>query len=135
MFLSGGYCCTSSRLSGGTSIGFSNTAGCLCTGSAWCTVHKQGLSEGEPRGWGLGIFRWINTADTKGLGSRDLLFSSTLPSISLNPRPSPHSPLPRPLPLSLTLSGSKLEMLKSVITNMWESSQGREGSIMDLLKI
>lgn len=33
----------------------------------------------------MGLFEWINTVDTKGLGSTDLLFSSTLPSISLNP--------------------------------------------------
>lgn len=39
-------------------------------------------------GGGLGILRWINTVDTKGLGSRDLLFSSTVPSISLHSRPS-----------------------------------------------
>lgn len=45
--------------------------------------------------WGQGLLGWINAVNTKGLGSRDLLFSSTLPSISLNPHPSPpHFPPP-----------------------------------------
>lgn len=54
---------------------------------------NQGLREGElfelvgrlMVGGGLGLLGWINTIDTKGLASRDLLFSSNLPSISLNP--------------------------------------------------
>lgn len=65
----------------------------------WC--RSMGLRDGEQsRGEGGGLFRWINTVDTKGFGSRDLLFSSTLPSISLNPSlpptppPSPHFPPP-----------------------------------------
>lgn len=41
------------------------------------------MSDGE--GGGLGTLGWINTVDTKGLGGRDLLFSPSLPSISLNP--------------------------------------------------
>lgn len=50
---------------------------------------------------------WINTVDTKGLGGRDLLFSSTLPSISFNP--------------ALLVPGlsDKSEVLKSAIVNMW----------------
>lgn len=63
--------------------------------------ERCGLGEGGVGGTG-GSLGWINTVDTKGLGSRDLLFSSTLPSISLNPRPSP--PNFPPLPLSPVLS-------------------------------
>lgn len=58
-------------------------------------------------GGGLGTLRWINTVDTKGLGGRDLLFSSTLPSISLNPAL-----------LVCGLSG-RSEVPKSVVVNMW----------------
>lgn len=57
-------------------------------------------------GGGLGTLKWINTVDTKGLGGRDLLFSSTLPSISLNP--------------ALLVPGlnGKSEVLKSAIVNV-----------------
>lgn len=78
----------------------------------YCTVQKQRLREDER--WrvvvvvgGLGMLGWINTVDTKGLGGRDLLFSSTLPSISLNPAL-----------LVPGLSG-KSEVPKSAIINMW----------------
>ena len=61
----------------GMTVGFSNAVGCLCVGSAWYMVQKREQREGECYGWveGPGLLGWINTVDTKGLGSRDLLFS------------------------------------------------------------
>lgn len=77
----------------GISIGFSSAVSCFSGEKAWSMVQNQGLREGElfelvgrlMVGGGLGLLGWINTIDTKGLASRDLLFSSNLPSISLNP--------------------------------------------------
>lgn len=119
----------------GMSIGFSVAVGCLRGGSAWYVVQKQGLREGERCGW-------INTIDTKGLGSRDLLFSSTLPSISLNPRPSPPHFPPPSIPGCLALCGGKKvcwskrsEASKSVFTNNVVVTFEGETGIMGLLNI
>ena len=91
--------CTSARLSGGrvlVSVLLSvvyvvGAPGSWCRGRGWGRVSGAGWVEGAG-----GLLGWINTVDTKGLGSRDLLFSSTLPSISLNPRPSPPPTFPPP---------------------------------------
>ena len=89
--------CTSSRLSGGWVLVSVVLPVVYAVGlpGTWCRSRGWGRVSGAGRVAGLGFVEgWINTADTKGLGSRDLLFSSTLPSISLNPRP--HYPPPPP---------------------------------------